>query len=75
MDRLDTQLTYCPLLDEREVYIADTVDLTQDHDAREYWLQCFQDAIDKVIFFLSCKQGLVIINCRFILVPVPSRST
>ena len=25
-----------------EDYNPDTVDLTHDHDATEYWLQCFQ---------------------------------
>lgn len=49
MDRFDTQLVYCPLLDDRETYIADTVDLTLDNDARKYWLQCFEEGIDQFL--------------------------
>ena len=30
-------------------YFPDTTDLTEDTTAREYWLQCFEDAIDKVL--------------------------
>jgi hypothetical protein len=34
MDRFDQPLVYCPLLDEPAAYVADTVDLTQDTEAR-----------------------------------------
>ena len=34
MDRFDQSLVYCPLLDEPAAYVADTVDLTQDTEAR-----------------------------------------
>ena len=34
MDRLDQQLVFCPLLQRPAAYVADTVDLTQDADAR-----------------------------------------
>ena len=36
-----------------ENYIADTVDLTRDHEARDYWLACFEDSLPKVRFKLS----------------------
>ena len=29
-------------------YQPDTVDLTQDKGARDYWLQCFVESIEKV---------------------------
>ena len=44
MDRLESQLLYCPLLEDPQEYIADTVDLLRDHDARAYWLTCFKGA-------------------------------
>lgn len=49
MDRYNWQLVYCPLLRNPCNYVPDTVDLTQDPDAREYWLLCFEDAIDKFV--------------------------
>ena len=48
LDRFAKPLVTCPMLLHPASYFPDTVDLTQDHDAREYWLQCFTDAIDKV---------------------------
>ena len=52
MDRLESQLLYCPLLEDPQEYIADTVDLLRDHDARAYWLTCFKGALS--IHSLSC---------------------
>lgn len=49
MDRFEWQLVYCPLLADPARYLADTVDLTQDAEARHYWLTCFQEAIDKFV--------------------------
>lgn len=49
MDRFEWQLVYCPLLADPARYLADTMDLTQDVEARRYWLQCFQEAIDKFV--------------------------
>lgn len=49
MDRFDWQLVYCPLLKDTSNYVADSVDLTLDSEAREYWLHCFEDAIDKFV--------------------------
>lgn len=48
LDRFAKPLVTCPLLLHAASYAPDTVDLTHDHAAREYWLQCFTDAIDKV---------------------------
>ncbi|XP_035206031.1 4'-phosphopantetheine phosphatase-like [Stegodyphus dumicola] len=49
IDQFDWQLVHCPLLKEPADYVPDTVDLTQDADARDYWLVCFEDAIDKFV--------------------------
>ena len=35
------------MVKEPEKYIADTVDLTRDDDARVYWLHCFQESLPK----------------------------
>lgn len=51
IDRFDWRLVYCPLLKEPVDYVPDTVDLTQDASARDYWLICFEEAIDKVIVY------------------------
>ncbi|CAG2057763.1 unnamed protein product, partial [Timema podura] len=47
IDRGGSAVTYCPLLAHPALYIPDTVDLTQDTEAREYWLQCFEEAAGK----------------------------
>ncbi|XP_039612086.1 4'-phosphopantetheine phosphatase isoform X2 [Polypterus senegalus] len=49
MDRLDRQLVNLPLLLDPSSYIPDTVDLTEDAMAREYWLSCFEEALDGVV--------------------------
>uniref|UniRef100_A0A3Q3IL32 4'-phosphopantetheine phosphatase n=1 Tax=Monopterus albus TaxID=43700 RepID=A0A3Q3IL32_MONAL len=49
MDRLDRQLVNLPLLQDPSSYIPDTMDLTEDALAREYWLYCFEDALDGVV--------------------------
>nr|XP_033777875.1 4'-phosphopantetheine phosphatase isoform X3 [Geotrypetes seraphini] len=49
MDRLDRQLVNLPLLFDPSSYIPDTVDLTEDALAREYWLTCFEEALDGVV--------------------------
>lgn len=48
MDRLERQLVNLPLLQDASSYIPDTVDLTEDALAREYWLSCFEEALDGV---------------------------
>jgi type II pantothenate kinase len=47
MDRFETPLRFCPLLRDPTGYVADTVDLMRDSDAREYWLKCFEDSLPK----------------------------
>ncbi|XP_035376050.1 4'-phosphopantetheine phosphatase isoform X4 [Electrophorus electricus] len=49
MDRLERQLVNLPLLQDSSSYIPDTVDLTEDTLAREYWLCCFEEALDGVV--------------------------
>lgn len=48
MDRLERQLVNLPLLQDPSSYIPDTMDLTEDALAREYWLYCFEEALDGV---------------------------
>lgn len=48
MDRLERQLVNLPLLQDASSYIPDTVDLTEDAQARDYWLYCFEEALDGV---------------------------
>lgn len=48
MDRLERKLVNLPLLQDASSYIPDTVDLTEDALAREYWLYCFEEALDVV---------------------------
>ncbi|KAJ9573501.1 hypothetical protein L9F63_009065, partial [Diploptera punctata] len=47
IDRWESAVTYCPLLLDPANYVPDTVDLTQDTEAREYWLQLFEEILDK----------------------------
>eukprot|EP00095_Tigriopus_kingsejongensis_P003201 maker-scaffold50_size457468-snap-gene-0.18 protein:Tk03201 transcript:maker-scaffold50_size457468-snap-gene-0.18-mRNA-1 annotation:"hypothetical protein DAPPUDRAFT_327249" len=47
IDRFETKLRFCPLLQDPLTYNPDTVDLIRDNDAREYWLQCLQDSLPK----------------------------
>ncbi|CAG5127707.1 unnamed protein product [Candidula unifasciata] len=47
INRLDRALLPCPLLLDVTSYFPDTVDLTQDADARNYWLQCFAESAIK----------------------------
>ncbi|XP_077583332.1 4'-phosphopantetheine phosphatase [Stigmatopora nigra] len=49
MDRLERQLVNLHLLQDPSSYIPDTVDLTEDAPAREYWLDCFEEALDGVV--------------------------
>ena len=48
LDRFNKPLVSCPLLLDPASYIPDTEELTHDQAARHYWLQCFEDAMDKV---------------------------
>lgn len=49
MDRWSSKVSFCPLLHNPENYCPDTVDLTQDDEAREYWLQCFEGSVEKFV--------------------------
>lgn len=49
LTRRSCHLTPCPLLLDFSTYHPDVVDLTKDDNAREYWLQCFKEATDKVM--------------------------
>ena len=51
LDRFAKPLVSCPLLLDTASYLPDVDDLTQDAEAREYWLQCFEEATEKVIVF------------------------
>ncbi|XP_053776753.1 4'-phosphopantetheine phosphatase isoform X3 [Desmodus rotundus] len=46
MDRLERPLVNLPLLLDPSSYVPDTVDLTDDAQARKYWLTCFEEALD-----------------------------
>lgn len=48
MDCAQKNLVCCPLLFKPSDYQPDTVDLTQDDEARKYWLECFENGVDKV---------------------------
>ena len=48
LDKFAKPLVSCPLLLDAASYFPDTEDLTTDQEARDYWLQCFVDATDKV---------------------------
>ncbi|MEE6483814.1 hypothetical protein FKM82_013663 [Ascaphus truei] len=48
MDRLERQLVNLPLLFDPSSYVPDTMDLTEDAMAREYWLTCFEEALEGV---------------------------
>lgn len=48
VDQFTHTLVPFPLLASPSDYFPDTQDLTVDTEAREYWLQCFEDALDKV---------------------------
>ncbi|GFO45494.1 pantothenate kinase 4 [Plakobranchus ocellatus] len=47
INRLERPLLPCPLLKDIMGYFPDTVDLTQDAEARQYWLDCFHTGAAK----------------------------
>ncbi|XP_046667843.1 4'-phosphopantetheine phosphatase [Homalodisca vitripennis] len=49
LDCWQSPLLFCPLLADPTNYVPDTVDLNADHEAREYWLQCFESQVDKFV--------------------------
>ena len=64
LDRLEKTLEPCPLLIDVGSYFPDTVDLTQDESARDYWLQCFVESIDKVSVRSPCYDFRSYLPCR-----------
>lgn len=48
ISRHTTPLVMFPLLSDPAGYTPDEVDLTQDLEARTYWLECFTKTLDKV---------------------------
>lgn len=47
IDRYETPLMPCPLLNNPAEYNADTVDLGGDKEAMDYWLKCFEESLPK----------------------------
>jgi hypothetical protein len=47
IDRYETPLVSCSLLNNPAEYNADTVDLGGDKEALEYWLKCFEESLPK----------------------------
>ena len=58
VDQFTHTLVPFPLLAFPGDYFPDTQDLTVDTEAREYWLQCFEDALDKVRLIVLKSLGL-----------------
>ncbi|CAI9741639.1 4' [Octopus vulgaris] len=48
LECLECELTPCPLILDISSYRPDTVDLTEDSSARNYWLKCFAQVVDKI---------------------------
>ncbi|XP_043285272.1 4'-phosphopantetheine phosphatase [Venturia canescens] len=49
IDRADNAVTFCPLLKDPTTYNPDTTDLAKDKEARDYWLRCFEESVDKFV--------------------------
>ncbi|CAD6204297.1 GSCOCG00009904001-RA-CDS [Cotesia congregata] len=49
IDRAENAVSFCPLLTDPVSYNPDTTDLAQDKEARDYWLQCFEESVDKFV--------------------------
>ncbi|XP_012149721.2 4'-phosphopantetheine phosphatase [Megachile rotundata] len=49
IDQAENAVTFCPLLKDPASYNPDTTDLAQDKEARDYWLQCFEESVDKFV--------------------------
>lgn len=56
LDRWESPLTFCPLLKDPSSYIPDTVDLNSDKEAREYWLNCFEESIENYVNYAVASQ-------------------
>ncbi|KAK2586990.1 hypothetical protein KPH14_010961 [Odynerus spinipes] len=49
IDQIENAVTFCPLLKDPTSYNPDTTDLVEDKEARDYWLQCFEESVDKFV--------------------------
>ena len=49
LNQLERALLPCPLLLDQQSYLPDTVELTEDSAAREYWLDCLMKGVHKVM--------------------------
>lgn len=49
IDQAENAVTFCPLLKDPASYNPDTTNLVEDKEARDYWLQCFEESVDKFI--------------------------
>ncbi|XP_014615545.1 PREDICTED: pantothenate kinase 4 isoform X1 [Polistes canadensis] len=49
IDQIEHAVTFCPLLKDPTLYNPDTTDLVEDKEARDYWLQCFEEFVDKCV--------------------------
>ncbi|XP_017794391.1 PREDICTED: pantothenate kinase 4 [Habropoda laboriosa] len=49
IDQAENAITFCPLLKDPASYNPDTTDLAEDKEARDYWLQCFEESVDKFV--------------------------
>ena len=49
IDQAENAVTFCPLLKDPASYNPDTTDLAEDKEARDYWLQCFEESVDKFV--------------------------
>ena len=68
VDQFTHTLVPFPLLASPGDYFPDTQDLTVDTEAREYWLQCFEDALDKVRLIVLKSLGLYFSALDFCLI-------
>jgi bifunctional damage-control phosphatase, subfamily II, fusion protein len=48
LNREEKRLAAFSLLVESTNYVPDLIDLTQDEEARKYWLDCFEKTINTV---------------------------
>lgn len=58
LNQLDRALLPCPLLLDQQSYLPDTVELTEDIAAREYWLECFMKGVHKVLIHCKIKWSI-----------------
>ena len=49
LNQLERALLPCPLLLDQQSYLPDTVELTEDSAAREYWLDFLMKGVHKVM--------------------------